>query len=310
MQSVNLDLNLLVALDALLEEGSVTGAASRLHVSAPAMSRTLGRIRRALGDPILVRAGRDMVPTPRAQTLRPRVHALVEEAQSLLTASEPPELATLVRAFTLVAHDEIVHAVGARLLAKVHREAPGVALRLFAEAPTESAGLRQGDVALEIGVIGEAPPETRIEQLLDDRLVGVVRPGHPLASGRVTLRRFAAARHLVVSRRGRLEGPVDKLLAEAGLTRTVSASAPTFAAALLVARDADVVVMVPEKLCRPAVEALRLVAFAIPAALPDIRISQAWHPRFDADSAHAWLRGCVRQVVREQHDEPEAHERD
>ncbi|WP_031079000.1 LysR family transcriptional regulator [Streptomyces sp. NRRL WC-3742] len=297
MQPSGLDLNLLIALDVLMEEGSVTGAALRLHVSVPAMSRTLGRIRRMLGDPVLVRAGQEMVPTPRALALRTRVHALVEEALEILHHDSSPDLATLSRSFTLIAHDEIVHAVGARLMARVRDQAPLVSLRLLAEAPSDTLGLRHGEVALEIGVIGHTQPESRVEPLMSDRLVGVVRPGHPLSEGRVTPRRFASARHLVVSRRGRLKGPVDDQLAELGLVRTVVASAPTFAAALFVVRDADVVVMVPEKLCREAVRALGLTSFPIPAEMPPIEISQAWHPRLDADGAHAWLRGCVRDVM-------------
>jgi DNA-binding transcriptional LysR family regulator len=297
MRSSPLDLNLLIALDALLEENSVTGAADRLNLSVPAMSRTLGRIRRALADPVLVRAGREMVPTPRALALHTRVHAIVAEAQRLLAPGGPPELATLDRAFTLLAHDEVVHALGARLVDRVHAVAPGVTLRFLAESPPDTGGLRGGEVALEIGVIGTSAPGTSVEPLLTDRLVAVVRPGHPLTEGRVTARRFAAARHLSVSRCGRLHGPLDERLAEVGLDRAVVASAPTFAAALLLLRDADLVGMVPERLCRPSVRALGLHAFEIPADLPDLPVAQAWHPRYDADGAHGWLRAQVRAAV-------------
>ncbi|GII58790.1 LysR family transcriptional regulator [Planotetraspora thailandica] len=297
-----LDLNLLIALDALLEENSVTAAAGRLHLSVPAMSRTLGRIRKTLGDPVLVRAGREMVPTPRALALRSRVHAVVEEAQALFSREAVPDPGALNRSFVLLAHDEIVHGVGPRLLARVREEAPGVALRFMAEAPTETAGLRHGDVALEIGEIGDAPPETTVEPLMRDRLVAVVRPGHALADGRMTARRFAAARHLSVSRRGRLEGPVDTALAARGLTRVVAASVPTFAAALFVVLGTDLVGMVPETLCRGSVAALGLTAFDIPADVPDIQISQAWHPRYDRDGAHAWLRERVREAVTQTRD--------
>ncbi|GAA3012377.1 LysR family transcriptional regulator [Kitasatospora albolonga] len=292
-----LDLNLLVALDALLEEESVTGAAERLHLSVPAMSRTLGRLRRALGDPVLVRSGRAMVPTPRAVALRARVHGVLAEAQSLFAPDAAPDPATLTGSHALLAHDEIVHSLGAGLLASVGRLAPGLTLRFLAEPSHDSDLLRRGEVALEIGVIADAPPETRVEALLTDRLVGVVRDGHPLASGRVTARRLAGARHLSVSRRGRLTGPLDHALAEAGLARTVAATVPTFAAALLLLRETDLVGMVPERLCRRTVEGLGLCTFPVPVDLPELPIAMAWHPRYELDGTHSWLRTQVREVA-------------
>ncbi|MFJ8045905.1 LysR family transcriptional regulator [Kitasatospora sp. NPDC096147] len=295
-----LDLNLLVALDALLEEESVTGAAERLHLSVPAMSRTLGRLRRALGDPVLVRSGRAMVPTPRALALRARVHGVLVQAQALFAPDGPPDPAALTGSHALLAHDEIVHSLGAGLLAAVGRLAPGLTLRFLAEPSNDSDLLRRGEVALEIGVLGDAPAEVTVEPLLTDRLVGVVRAGHPLASGgRVTARRLAGARHLAVSRRGRLTGPLDEALAGAGLARTVAATVPTFAAALLLLREADLVGMVPERLCRRTVEGLGLRTFPVPLDLPELPIAMAWHPRYELDGAHGWLRGQVREVAAE-----------
>ncbi|MEV5751874.1 LysR family transcriptional regulator [Actinoallomurus sp. NPDC052308] len=298
-----LDLNLLVALDALLEEESVGGAALRLHLSAPAMSRTLARIRKALGDPVLVRSGQAMIPTPRALAIRAEVHELVERTATLFAPSEL-DLRTLERTFTLQADDSIVTVMGAPLLDRLRREAPGVALRFLAEGPEETRGLRDGRIDLEIGVIDGAPPEIRVEPLIRDQPVGVVRAGHPLLDGEPTAERFAAAEHLTVSRRGRFEGPIDARLAERGLRRRVVASAPTFSSALVMLTVTDLVGRAARRLHASTIERFGLVAFDLPVEVPSPRIDLAWHRRYDADAAHAWLRRVIRETVADVVDRP------
>ncbi|MFG3252318.1 LysR family transcriptional regulator [Streptomyces sp. NPDC048172] len=301
MQS-KLDLNLLTALDALLAEGSVTGAAQRLHLSPPAMSRTLTRIRKALGDPVLVRSGRGMVPTPRALELREEVREVVERATAVFTADSPLELATLERTFTLLADDALLSSIGMRLLERVREEAPGVALRLVPEGPGDATALREGRADLEIGVVHGPAPETRVEHVFTDDNVGVVRAGHPLLEvrdGGITPERYAAAAHITASRRGRLHGPIDDLLAERGLRRRVVASVPTFTAAMLVVADTDLVGRTGRRLAAWQRKRLGLVAFEIPLDLPDLPIAQAWHPRDEKDPAHMWLRRRVREIAAE-----------
>ncbi|NGN70066.1 LysR family transcriptional regulator [Streptomyces sp. A7024] len=297
MQS-RLDLNLLVALDALLEEESVTGAADRLHLSSPAMSRTLARIRRALGDPVLVRSGRRMVPTPRAQQLRAQVREALTRAEAVFTPAGELDLATLERTFTLVADDALLTAIGLRLLERVRTEAPGVSLRLLPEGPGDAYALRDSRADLELGVIVDPAPETRVEELFTDDNVGVVRAGHPLLDdGPVTAERYAAADHVTASRRGRLRGPIDEALAELGLTRRVVASVPTFSAALLTAAGTDLVARTGRRMAGPQIEQLGLATFEIPLDLPRLPLAQAWHPRYEADAGHAWLRRRVREVA-------------
>jgi len=295
---MQLDLNLLSALDALLEEGSVAGAAARMHVSAPAMSRTLGRIRRATGDQILVRTGWTMTPTPHAIAVRSEVHALVQQANAVLSPQRPLDLEQLERTFTLQCHDAIGTAIGPALLAIVQAQAPGVALRLLAEAATDTNDLRHGQVDLEIGAAVPSQPEIRHETIGEDRLVLAVRSGHPLASGKTDLGRYARAQHLTVSRRGRLSDPVDKALAALGLRRRVVASAPTSTSALLFVRQSDLVVVVPEQMCRSAVVALGLQTLPLPLKMTPVPVHQAWHQRYDTDNAHSWLRAQVREAMR------------
>lgn len=292
-----LDLNLLAALDVLLEEQSVQGAARRLHLSEPAMSRTLGRIRKALGDPVLVRAGRHMVPTPHALAVRAEVSAVVERARALFAPGRDADLRTVSRTFTILSHDAIAATYGAALFARAAEEAPGVRIRFLAESHVDVPLLRQGTADLEVGVVDTIAPEVHVEHLHEDRMIGVVRPEHPLLTGELTPERFAGvADHLIVSRRGRLHGPVDAALAELGLTRRVVGTVGTFPASLFVLRDTDLIGMISG--CGlPMASALGLVAFEVPLPLPALSVALAWHPRHDADPAHAWLRRCVRELM-------------
>ncbi|GAA2587250.1 LysR family transcriptional regulator [Streptomyces tubercidicus] len=298
-RNANIDLNLLTALDALLEEQSVTAAADRLGLSGPAMSRALGRIRRTIGDPVLVRAGRHMVPTPRALEIRAEVRRLVEAAHGVLAPSAPADPAQLVRVFTLYANDLFVTDVGPRLVARAAREAPQVVLRFLGESHIDVPLLRDGAADLEFGVIDSPEPEIRREELFVDRSVAVVRDGHPLTAGKLTLRRYADAAHLNFSRRGRLTGPVDEALAAHGLRRKVIATVPTFAAALMMVRDSDAVGLTAERAGLATVHGLGLRTLPIPLELPPMNMEMAWHPRQEADAGHRWLRGLVRETVRE-----------
>jgi len=289
------DLNLLVALDVLLAEGSVARAAKRLQLSPSAMSRTLARARAATGDPLLVRAGRDLVPTPRAQELREQVGRLVEEAVALLRPAEALDLGRLVRTFTLRTSEGFVESFGPGLIARVAQQAPGVRLRFVQKPDKDSGPLREGTVDLETGVVDQATgPEVRRLALFRDRLVGAVRRGHPLARGRITAARYAAARHVSVSRRGLEPGPIDEALAALGLARALVASVGGFATALALARASDLVASVPER----HTGSLRagMQTFRLPVATPEFTVSLLWHPRMDADPAHRWLRELLRDL--------------
>jgi len=283
---MQLDLNLLTALDALLEEGSVAGAAERLQLSAPAMSRTLGRIRRATGDQILVRTGRTMTPTPHALAIRGEVHTLVQHAYAMLTPERDLDLKTLERTFTLQCHDAVTTAIGPTLLAALQSHAPGVTLRLLAEASSDTNDLRHGQVDLAIGSTEPSLPEIHFETFGHGRLVVAVRPDHPLTDGELTIDRYAQARHIIVSRRGRLRDPIDEALAAHGVRRRVVASAPTSTAALHFVGQSDLVVAVSEQMCRATIVALGLRTLPIPLVLTPVALNLAWHHRYDSDKAH------------------------
>lgn len=289
------DLNLLFTLDALLDEGSVAGAARRLGLSPSAMSRALARLRTTTGDPLLVRAGRGLVPTPRALALRERVGRLVQEAEAVLRPEREIDPAHLVRTFRLRASDGFVETVGPALLARLAVEAPGVRLHFVAKPDKESGPLRGGELDFETGVIGAGTaPELHTQALFRDRFVAVVRPGHPLCDQPLTAARYAAAPHIMVSRRGREHGPIDQALAALKLERHVTTLVPGFATALALVRGSDLVATVPELHCASLHDAL--VRLPLPFPLPGITIALLWHPRLDADPAHRWLRHLIRDT--------------
>ncbi|MFB7501790.1 LysR family transcriptional regulator [Streptomyces sp. NPDC056161] len=297
------DANLAIALDALLAEQSVTRAAARLHTSPAAMSRTLARLRRILQDPLLVRAGQTMVPTPRAQALREEAATVVRGLGALLSpgASVDPLRST----FTLQTADLVGAAVAPGLLHLARREAPGVSFRIRSEELEAGPALRDGRIDLEIGSIDHVDPETQIEELVGLRMVAGVRPGHPLTEGPLTPARLAAARHVAVSRRGRFTGPLDTALAELNLHRRVSVVLVGHLAAMTLAARSDLVCLVPAALPGAAPSplthdavALGLQLLDIPLALPPLTIGMAWHPRHTADGAHRWLRDTVRRTLR------------
>lgn len=289
------DLNLLIALDALLSEGSVTRAGHRLRLSPSAMSRTLTRLREATGDPLMVRAGRGLVPTPRAIELRERTARLVQDAESVLRPTESLVLGQLVRTFTLRVSDGFVEQFGGALLTHVRAQAPGVRLRFVQKVDKDAAPLRDGLVDLETGVVvPDTAPELRQQTLFHDRHVGVVRAGHALAKGRVTLARYTAGVHVSVSRKGATNAPIDDALAAHDARREFAAVVGGFAAAIAIARDTDCIATVPGAHTKRLRDGM--AQFTLPFATPDLAVAMLWHPRMDADAAHKWLRGCVKAV--------------
>jgi DNA-binding transcriptional LysR family regulator len=261
------------------------------------MSRTLARLRKATGDPLLVRAGRALVPTPHALALRERTSALVEAAASVLRPAAKARLDQLERSFTIRSSDGFVENFGAALVSRISKVAPGVRLRFVQKSDKDRGPLRDGLVDLETGVVDAGTaPEFKMQTLFRDRFVGVVREGHALTGGRVTPQRFAECAHVAVSRRPTGPGVVDDAAAREGIQRRVVASVGGFAAALAIVRQSDLVAVVPERHTANLREGL--AKFLLPFAMDPLVVAMLWHPRLDADGAHRWLRDCVRETCR------------
>ena len=289
------DFNLLFTLDVLLAEGSVARAARRLRLSPSAMSRALARLRETTGDPLLVRAGRGLVPSPRAIELRERVSQLVQDGSAVLRPAEKLNRKQLVRTFTLRTSEGFVENFGPGLIARVGEEAPGVRLFFVQKSDKDSRPLRDGIVDLETGVVEKTTaPELRVQALFRDRFIGVVRKGHPLCKGRITPARYAAGRHIYVSRLGLDNGPIDEALRPLGLERKIVTIVGGFSTALGLARGSDLIASVPGRHTGNLRDGMQ--SFRLPVPIPEITISMLWHPRMEADNAHRWLRGCLRDV--------------
>ncbi len=289
------DFNLLVTLDVLLAENNVSRAAKRLRLSPSAMSRALARLRETTGDPLLVRAGRGLVPTPRALQLREAVSQLVPAAVTALRPVEKLNLKKLRRTFTLRNSEGFVESFGPELIARVEAEAPGVRMHFVQKPDKDSKPLRDGIVDLETGVVEDTTgPEIRAKALFRDRYIGVVRSGHRLSEGKITPASYAAGRHILVSRSGFDRGPIDEALGLLGLEREIVTSVGGFSSALALARASDLIATVPEW----HTKALRGDMFTFPLPFPtsEFTVSLLWHPRMEADQAHVWLRECVSDI--------------
>jgi DNA-binding transcriptional LysR family regulator len=293
-----LDLNLLVVLDVVLEEGSVSRAASRLNMSVPAVSRALGRLRATLGDPLMVRSGRGLQPTATALDLKPRVRALVGQAHALLDAGTAGPHA-LNRTFTVLAPPEAIASAGALLLDRISTQAPGVKLRFLPAGPgtDEAEAVRGGTADLAVSVNAGKHADLHAKGLVREPLTAVVRVGHDLAAGHVTLRAFTAWPHVLTSRQGRLASSLDTTLAELGHPRTVTCCVPDFLAGLHLVGTSDLVAIAPARLVARFATSLGLTQVEAPVPLRQLRVSQLWHPRHHDDPAHQWLRRHVTETA-------------
>ncbi len=206
-------------------------------------------------------------------------------------------LATLERTFTLVCHDAVTTAIGPALVRNAQQLAPGVVFRFLAEAAADTNDLRYGSTDLEVGSAQPISAEIRFEAVGHDHLVLAVRKGHVLTRGKLTPARYAKARHITISRRGRLHDPIDDALSSLGLRRLVVAAAPTTTAALQFIRNSDLCVAVASGLTGDSLSELGLTAIRIPFDLPRTQINSLWHRRNDNDPAHIWLRDQTRKAI-------------
>lgn len=291
---LNIDITLLVTLDALLTEGSVTAAANRLNLSVPATSRRLGHLRELINDPLFVPAGRRLVPTPRALDLHQRVRGVLEDLNAILAQQSTP-LERLERTFSLRTTDGFA-VIWSMLLERMRREAPRVSLCFLPHWEGVEA-LRDRSVDLEITVLKETGPEVFKQHLFNDRYVGIAARDHPIFSEpTVTPEAFVSYPHVSSSRRGLARGPIDHALAVLGLRRDVAVVAPDFQSAFAAIAASNLLGAASLQVATLAMETLPLRVFDLPVPTPAIEVSQVWHPRSNGDADHKWLRQHVRDT--------------
>jgi DNA-binding transcriptional LysR family regulator len=293
------DLNLLFALDALLAEQNVSRAAVRVGLSTPAMSHALARLRKQLGDPLLVRAGQQMTATPRALDLRAQVAGLVAAARGVMAPPPVSDLRLLRRTFRLRTSDHLLAILGARL-DRFLRTAPDVLLHVQPSGRDDPALLRDGALDLAIGVYDYAPysdlpSDLRIQQLWEDEFVCLVRRDHPTVRRKLSLAQFAALEHVQIAPRGNPGGYVDEMLGKHGLERRITRAVPFFMVGLQLLAETDYLMTTSSVFARRLARKFGLRIVAPPAALglEPYQVAQIWHPRDDRDPPHRWLREQV-----------------
>lgn len=307
----NIDLNLLVPLDALLQEGSVSRAARCVGLSTPAMSHALARLHERLGDALLVRSGRGMVLTPRALELRVPVRTVVAQARATLAPERPFVAHALSRTFVVHVTDYVLDVMGGTIDRILREEAPDACVRFVPNTPDDAGRLRDDGSDLAVGIYGNLPQEMRICTLLTDRFVCVVRRAHPIAGRQLTLEAFLALRHVQVAPRGQPGGYIDDLLRARGEARVVARAVPYFLTALQMVAETDYLLTVSERIARAHAEALGLMLLEPPIPLRPYALSLVWHPRVDGDPANRFLRDVLSraasEVAGERHDGPRRH---
>lgn len=287
-----IDLNLLVALDALLQERSVTRAAVRLGMSQPAASRALGRLRAMLGDALLVDGPGGYMLSARAEELRPTLRQTLAGVGAMLESGSFDPAAATGR-LRLLMTDLHAAVLCPPLLALLTAEAPGLDLDIIAPGPAPIETLGNDGVDAVVGVFEAAPAGVNRRRLYDETLVTMMRAGHPAADAPLTLERFLDLEHIVVSVTGVGPAPVDEMLAAMGRARRVRMRAPSFFSAVEIAGRSDLVMTLPASLARAAAGMARLVALTPPVDPGRFALSLLWHARHHAAPRHIWIRRLV-----------------
>ncbi len=293
MSLANIDANLLFPLFVLLEEAHVERAARRLGRSPSATSHMLSRLREALSDPLLVRRGRLFALSPRAEELLPLVRRAVAEVEQVFTPTAVFDPTVLTRTFRIATTDTLDGSVLAPVCSELSLRAPRSSLLLSAIDPSTIDKLRRGELDLAFHSLRQVPAGVSVQPLFRDHFVTVMRKDHPGARGKLTAQRFAGYEHVLVSPAGESRGIVDRLLAEQGLTRHITAVVPSFASALLLVAHTSYITTVPERTARALIGPLNLVVKTPPLALPKPEVLLAWPSLLERDPAHCFLRELV-----------------
>jgi DNA-binding transcriptional LysR family regulator len=299
----SIDLNLLLALDALLEAKNVTRAAEAIGITQSAMSHALSRLRTVTGDALLVRGIGGMVPTPRAEALALPIRRALEEVRTALRASNrfDPKTARLFVRVGTSDYGELI--LLPRIVRRLERDAPGIDLRVAQYVESGPGLLAGGTLDLVVAPIrpGDEAPGMFGVKLFDERFVCIVRRGHPLAKKKLTLARFAAASHALIAPGGKGGSFVDESLARLGMSRHVTVTVPHFLVAPHLVAESDLILTVAERVANLLAAPLGLVVLTPP---PELRlegftISALWHERTHADPAHVWVRGLFTETAKD-----------
>jgi DNA-binding transcriptional LysR family regulator len=295
-----IDANLLVALDVLLDEQQVTRAAQRLGITQSAMSQTLQRLRDALGDPLLVRSGSEMVMTPRAKNLAIPLRSALLALEQTLADPESFDPETSQRGFAIAMLDVYSNSVLPRLLRLLSQAGEGLSLDVRAmNVDTVWEQLRTGELDLALAGPRSAPADMVTATLIRERMVGLVREGHPLLDGELSVERYTHWPHAVFRLTGRGEFPIDVRLAELGVTRRIAGRTPFFLSAPWVVMESDIIMNLPLSAAYEIARRWPVRLFEPPIGKPmEYEVFLAWPGHMDSDPPHQWFREQILNVGR------------
>lgn len=299
MDLQNFDLNLLVVLHTLLLERSVSKTAARLHLSQPATSAALNRLRKALNDPILVRDGLRMVPTPRAEQLSEPIQAILTAIEQTLSVPQPFDPSTIHRTFKVATNDYGAFVLVPMLMQRLGEIAPGISLEIWEIAQDVEAALRQGEVDLAIADAWTLRHCKCTETLFSETFTCLVRQEHPRIHTQLTLADYIKENHALVSSRGRVMGNVDAVLSQQGLHRHVGVTLPHVLAIPALIASTDLIVTLATRIAKHLATDYALKTFSPPILLDSFEIVMAWSNRMTNDIAIQWLRSELREIGQE-----------
>lgn len=294
----SVDLNLLAALDVLLRERSVTLAARRLGLGQPAVSHALARLRDLFADPLLVRSGRGMIATPRAEALREPLARLLADATRLVRHEVRFDPASSTRGFTIICPD-LLATLLPRIVSRLRRAAPHAGLEVVHRSSDERGALEEGRADLLLGPTPAEGPGMRTRGLGRVHFGVVARRHHPglTRGGQLRAQAWTAYPHVVVRSGSTSHSLVGQALAQAGVARRVGLVVPSFLAALVTVAETDLFFAAPRELLHPLAARLDLVVCAPPIAVAPVPVAAVWHERFDAEPGHRFLRDLAGEEV-------------
>lgn len=295
-----IDLGLLLALEALLRERNVTRAALRLGIRQPALSARLNRLRQIFADPLFVSAaaGRGMAPTPRAMELQPDLADVLGRLRRMMEGPAAFEPARTRRTFVVALPENPAAALAPGLVARMTAAAPGARLAFVLPPRDAAARLERGEIDIAVTGADRSAGDLMQRPLIEDEFVTAQRKGHPRGTGALDLDAFCALDHLLVSADGGgFAGAIDEALAALGRSRRVAVSVQSYALAPMIVAASNCICTLPRRFLRCSWFADQLDLTAPPLDLPPVRLVAVWHRRNQEDRGHAWLRECLYQAA-------------
>lgn len=298
----DIDLNLLVFLDALLRERSVTKAALAMDISQPAMSNALRRLRKLLGDPVLVRTASGMQPTDRAQKLQRPVRNALAQLETAIAPNRAFEPATAERLFTVLITDYAASVLMPHVVSVLEREAPNIALNILSASSDAIDQIERGEADFLVNRFGKLPANFHQHKLWSDRMACLIRKDHPAlveADGELTLDAFLAQKHILITQTGVGLSRIDEVLADSGKSRQISVLTRHYQLPRELVANSDMIVALPARIARYQARHLGLAVLDPPLELPAFDIGIAWGALDHHDVAHRWLRERIIGIARE-----------